>query len=676
MQSQSSSNRLLISLSSPWRSRDTSYVLLVVSLIVFAKNFWLDEDAHIPFRSLAQLQAGNGAVWNLGERVQVTTSAAWYWLLAAANVLLHDVIGTTIVVTALLFVVLLALARRIYGDTPALWFLLVSFLLSKGFFDFTSSGHENILAYTVLLALYAAYRQTASLYPAPSPALDTHLDVHGLPRRFPLLLWRRGSGRGGRACQPPACVPEIGLPLESHPGLRDEPWASSPQPSPPKEERESPPAGVSQRRIGCGAPRQLYLIALLTGLVPLVRHDLSLLCVLPFAWLLWRERHHWRRELVLIALAGLPLLLWTLASLVYYGLPFPNTAYAKVLKHGFAANIILKMGLDYFCSNARHDPLTMLIIAVAPVVAFWKLQSWQRAFALGVVLYCLYLCKIGGDYVAGRFLSVPFLVAALLVADWLSALRLVGTRSTASPSFQNARDAVERVPTRFRPSAVAWTALATTAAYLWLIPATPLLTPWTYGRDLNTLERLKAFYKEQYIVGAQDSRAVSYSRTLAAWWRNEQRALCGDEFLRRDGETLRRGSDKVVKLDAIGQAGYYAGLKIHIVDSAGIADPFLAQLPSVWLATPGALTRDVPDGYLDHLRDGVTPIRDPQLNRYYQQIELLTRSRELFSSLRLKTIVAFNLGRYEPLLDAYRREVAERHGLNPLLKWTHKSADN
>ena len=158
MQNKRLPSRLLTSLASPWKSRDTSCVLLAVSLIVFAKNFWLDEDAFIPFRSLAQLRAGNGAVWNIGERVQVCTSAAWYWLLAAVNVLLHDVIGTAIVVTVLLFVTLLALARRTYGDTPALWFLLVSFLLSKGFFDFTSSGHENILSYTVLLALYGAYR--------------------------------------------------------------------------------------------------------------------------------------------------------------------------------------------------------------------------------------------------------------------------------------------------------------------------------------------------------------------------------------------------------------------------------------------------------------------------------------------------------------------------------------
>ena len=167
MQNKRWPSRFVASLASPWRARDTSCVLLVLSLIVFAKNFWLDEDAHIPFRSLAQLRAGHGAVWNMGERVQVYTSVAWYWLLAAVNLPLHHVLTTAIIVTVLLFVALLVLARRTYGDTPALWFLLVSSLLSKGFFDFTSSGHENILAYTVLLGLYAAYRQVTL---APPPA--------------------------------------------------------------------------------------------------------------------------------------------------------------------------------------------------------------------------------------------------------------------------------------------------------------------------------------------------------------------------------------------------------------------------------------------------------------------------------------------------------------------------
>jgi arabinofuranosyltransferase len=521
----------------------------VASLVVFAKNFWLDEDAYIPFRSLAQLQAGNGAVWNIGARVQVYSSVAWYWLLAAVNMLLHDVIATTIIVTALLFVALLALARRIYGDTPALWLLLILFLLSKSFFDYTSCGLSNILDYTVLLALYGAYRQTGSAQTNPAP----------------------------------------------------------------------PP------------PRQLYLIASLTGLVPLARHDLSLLCILPFALLLWRERHNWHREVVLIALAGLPLLLWTITSLVYYGQPLPNTAYSK-LNHGFPAKFILKTGLAYFYSNGRFDPLTLLIIAAAPVLACFKLQSWQRAFAFGVVLYCLYLCKIGGDYHAGRFLSFPFLVAALLVADWLQTLTV--------------------------PRSAAWSAVATAAIYLWLVPATPLLTPWTYGRDLDTEQKLSPIVEKALITGCLDTRAVGYSTTLAAWWRNEQRAPSGLEFSRRQGERTHTSGHKVEFQGPAGVSCYYAGLNIHFVDICALTDPFLSHLPSTQRYANGHFFRWPVDGYLEHLRDGVTPVRDPKLDQYCQHIERITRSRDLFSLRRLRTIAAFNLGRYDSLLDDYRHQVA------------------
>ena len=69
--------RLATSLSSPWRARDTSCVLLVLSLIVFAKNFWLDK-MPTSLSSLAQLRAGHRARLAHGERIQVYTSAAWY----------------------------------------------------------------------------------------------------------------------------------------------------------------------------------------------------------------------------------------------------------------------------------------------------------------------------------------------------------------------------------------------------------------------------------------------------------------------------------------------------------------------------------------------------------------------------------------------------------------------
>src|ERR1035438_4870579 len=56
--------------------------------------------------------------------------------------------------------------------------------------------------------------------------------------RFPLLLWRRGTGREGRRSPSPCQIDWCRKPLEFRPNHSIEHGASSPQPSPPEEERE------------------------------------------------------------------------------------------------------------------------------------------------------------------------------------------------------------------------------------------------------------------------------------------------------------------------------------------------------------------------------------------------------------------------------------------------------
>ena len=77
---------------------------------------------------------------------------------------------------------------------------------------------------------------------------DTQLGAHWRQPSFSLLLWRRGTGRGGRRSQP-ACQTYWGsqpLDCRHEPQHRD--WASSPQPSPPEEERgnHSPAVRIRQ----------------------------------------------------------------------------------------------------------------------------------------------------------------------------------------------------------------------------------------------------------------------------------------------------------------------------------------------------------------------------------------------------------------------------------------------
>ena len=69
-----------------------------------------------------------------------------------------------------------------------------------------------------------------------------------------------------------------------------------------------------------------------------------------------------------------------------------------------------------------------------------------------------------------------------------------------------------------------------------------------------------------------------------------------------------------------------------------MTNPFLSQLPAARFFCSGHFPRFVPNGYLEHLRDGVTPVGNRRLNKYYQAIEQITRSRNMFSLPRLKTV--------------------------------------
>ena len=56
----------------------------------------------------------------------------------------------------------------------------------------------------------------------------------------------------------------------------------------------------------------------------------------------------------------LPLAAWEVFSVVYYGFPFPNTAYSK-LKTGVPAPEIHYQGFLYLLDSIANDPLTLLV---------------------------------------------------------------------------------------------------------------------------------------------------------------------------------------------------------------------------------------------------------------------------------------------------------------------------
>ena len=61
--------------------------IIMVALLGWHQR-WISDDGWINIRVVEQFLAGNGPVYNAGERVEVTTSTLWFWFLLAGAVAL------------------------------------------------------------------------------------------------------------------------------------------------------------------------------------------------------------------------------------------------------------------------------------------------------------------------------------------------------------------------------------------------------------------------------------------------------------------------------------------------------------------------------------------------------------------------------------------------------------
>ena len=129
---------------------------IILFAYVFLKNAWISDDAYVGFRMLEQLVAGNGPVWNPHERVQIYVVPLWMgaqtlFRILSSNVFLNAIFASAIFCGLMLFVV-----KKMLQNNTKWFFFIVLLLCSSAFFDFTSSGHENAIAY-FFIALYLFY---------------------------------------------------------------------------------------------------------------------------------------------------------------------------------------------------------------------------------------------------------------------------------------------------------------------------------------------------------------------------------------------------------------------------------------------------------------------------------------------------------------------------------------
>ena len=357
------------------------------------------------------------------------------------------------------------------------------------------------------------------------------------------------------------------------------------------------------------APRTLgraFWLAVVAALGAVNRLDTLLLYAPALIYTVVTLRGARLRALLVMAAGFVPLVLWEAFALLYYGFPFPNTYYAK-LYTGIPQAEMVQQGLLYLLHSFGLEPLTVVTIGAGLVVP-WLRRDWRlAAVAAGIFLYLLYVVRIGGDFMSGRYLTAPFLAAVvILVRQPLATLKA--------------------------PAVVALFAAALLLGF-----ANPAHAPWFSAPGYD--------FTETDNKGIEDERGYYYQRYgLLPASRTNRLAV---------GGRISGVPDPQNRVETMmGIVGLTASPYTQIVDILALTDPLLARLPAVHIPqwVHGHFFRRIPDGYLGTLRTGRNRIVDPQVADLYDRLALVTQG-PLFAPARWAEIWRFNTGQNDGLVD-------------------------
>ena len=348
---------------------------------------WIADDGLIVLRTVRNLLAGNGPVFNEGERVEANTSTIWTYLVYLGGwiggpVRLEYVALVFALALSVLGVVFLMLgAGRLYAPSlqgrrallvPAGALVYIAVPPAR---DFATSGLENglVLAYLGLLWwMMVCWSQALRAQPVARP----------LPPRGGPPTIRRA---------PAAALPAAAPTQNAVSGLFD------------------------------GA------LAFVAGLSVLVRPELALIGGVALVMMLVAARG-WHRRLLIVAAGGLVPVVYEIFRMGYYGLLFPGTALAKD-----ASGSKWAQGFVYL-ANFNHPYLlwapAILLAGLAAMALITHGRPWrirrgtQRGYGwvarrvqspsvvvLFIVasglLQAIYWIRQGGDFMHGRVLLTP-----------------------------------------------------------------------------------------------------------------------------------------------------------------------------------------------------------------------------------------------------------------------------
>lgn len=363
-----------------------------------------------------------------------------------------------------------------------------------------------------------------------------------------------------------------------------------------------------------GSSSRLLKLTFIAGMAALNRLDTILFFLPPLLFELLNQSKK-GKAIGTIIIGFLPLIIWEIFSLFYYGFLFPNTAYAK-LNTGISKFDLFAQGVNYYLNSIRIDPITLFVIISAILLSFFQKKKRQLPIATGIFFYLIYILYIGGDFMSGRYFAAPFLVAVVMLSMY--------------------------IPIRNRIFAGGYVILL---IFSLLLPTSPVRSPINYTQGLE----FRSFLDKNKIV---DERGVYYER-MGLLKDDRERSYPGSKF----GGNNWRLKEKPIELILVGPLGVHAyqlGPNFHVIDKNGLTDPLMARLPveniNQWRI--GHFRHIIPDGYIETLSSGENVIDDKNLATYYDRLSLIIHGR-LFDWNRIITIWNINRGKYNFLIERY-----------------------
>ena len=365
-----------------------------------------------------------------------------------------------------------------------------------------------------------------------------------------------------------------------------------------------------------GGYKKLFLLSLVSSLGMMNRMDTALLFLPPLVYEFFKlEKKQWLKGALWVAAGQAPFLLWEGFAIVYYGFPFPNTAYAKITGV-FPLYNILTQARWYFVESLKYDPITLVIILLVVLGVFWKRERSLYPLVISILLYLVYIVSLAGDSYLGRFFTAPLLISAVILS----------------------RVDYSEIKTAYVLAGIAGIVLLGLSAPM---PVYLLEPPQKYQQMFEASGYSRLHYSTDTRL-LRDGR-LNTEMDLRNPWAAQAIAARKDD------------PKQVIEFASIGFFGYFAGPQMHVVDFAGLGDSLIARLPPEdegmnWV--PGHLYRIIPDGYIETIENGAVDnqIKDKKLAEFYDHMKVITRG-STFSGQRLSEIWKMNTGAYNQLID-------------------------